>query len=567
MRDFAIPDSTETEAPAAGTGLRMRVAHLLAAVGGALLAWLALTYAVSCATLYFGLGVSALTAPVCLLAMPLAAYAIVAGDGVRRVWLTMLACVLASALIGGAGWQASRAYDHSWDGASYHQEAIIQMAEAWADFPAPLPTTVRYGDWIDTYAKGPWVIAASLYKATGSLESALLMQGVFACIGLLLLASALLRCAAFPVWAVPLLALPAAFNPVTIYQSLSFYIDGQMTSLLVALVGVGLWLLTAPRRWQLVLVAALIVLAINVKQTGIAFAGLLLLAVLFCLWRLRREWFRRTFIACAIGGVLGGLAFGYSPYVLNTLKHGHPFYPILGNGDFDIAQGQRPPGFDERNRFSRLLVSSFSAPTLAKQAAAEWRLPFAWRADDAARYRGADVRIGGWGIWFSGALVLAVVGLLGLRRVAGAPRIVGGAVLVALLAATAINPEAWWARYHPLWFFVPVVIAGMLLCAHQRSARLLGAMVAAVLLANSLLVAAYYYPQQHQLSEFQRQYLAELRAAGYPIVVWFGAFPSNRIRLRDAGIAYYEVNDAARLPCTQPQRIFAHEGLYCMVAR
>lgn len=547
--------------------LRTTAATGCEAVACALILWLLGVYAISLATLTLGFGVWRHAASVALIVLPVSTWMVCQGEGRRALVPAALTAAAAFGVIAGGYLFAADAFDHSWDGASYQQQAIIHMVEGWSGYPSLAPDATRYAEWIDYYAKGIWVIAASIYQATSSLESAMLIHTVLAVSALLLLTAGLLRCSALPAWIAPLLGLAAALNPVTLYQSLSFYVDGQIASLLVAIAGLGVLLLAAPRRHQLMVLVALLVLSINIKHTGFAFAGLLTIALLIAVYRHRRVWFGRVFLAAAIGGLLGGLVFGYSPYVTNATRYGHPFYPILGNGDFDIASGQRPPGFDERNRLSRLAISTFSAPTIPIQAVPELRVPYTFSADELARYRGADIRLGGWGSLFSGSLVLGAILLLFTWRVPGAARTFGVGLIAMVVVSTLINPEAWWARYNPQWYFLPVIVAGMLAFAHARWARAGGVLLVAVLLANSVLVAHTYFPIQKKQSDFVRTYLAELKATNLPIAVNFGAFPSNRVRLREAGIEFREVAQTSQLPCASPQRIFAHQGWFCLLDR
>ena len=60
---------------------------------------------------------------------------------------------------------SSAFYDVSWDGQAYHQKAIYYLANNWN------PYQVKIGDlWVDHYAKGSWIYAASIYKLMGHIE-------------------------------------------------------------------------------------------------------------------------------------------------------------------------------------------------------------------------------------------------------------------------------------------------------------------------------------------------------------------------------------------------------------
>jgi len=66
---------------------------------------------------------------------------------------------------------ASCFFDLSWDGQWYHQTAVYQMAHGWNPLRDPMHTfSPDLQDWVRHYAKGPWCIAAALFKTTGHIE-------------------------------------------------------------------------------------------------------------------------------------------------------------------------------------------------------------------------------------------------------------------------------------------------------------------------------------------------------------------------------------------------------------
>jgi hypothetical protein len=532
---------------------------------GALICWLLSVYSVSLLTLLAGYGVWRHSATVCLLVIPL--WTFLAQD-VRSgaSFLQGLAAVMVTAVfLGACYWLAGSFIDQSWDGMAYHQQAILQMVQGWRDFPARLDPSVMYHQQLDHYPKAVWIIAASIYQAGTSMESAKLLQFVFLACAFLMLFGALVRIPRFPLWMAVPVALAAAFNPVTIYQSLSFYVDGQLASMLVTAVGLLLLILLESRRQYLWLLIAIVILTINIKQTGVVFIGFLLFALVILIFRYRREQFTSTLLAAMIGVIVGFTLFGYSPYVTNTVNFGNPFYPILGRGDTDFEKGHRPPGFDERSGVDRLLRSTLSAPTLAVDAPEALHAPFTLTQDANIRtFSGADIRLGGWGVLFSGALTLAVLALPLLLFVPGPTRTAGLVILGALVASVLVNPESWWARFAPQWYLVALVPAAMLQLARRLSARFVGLVITLVLLVNSGLVAYAYFPKQKADTADLQEYLGLVKGTDMPIIVYFGAFPSNSVRLKEAGIPFQAVTQTEHLPCRAPHEIFAYEGLFCV---
>ena len=550
--------------PANNKGPRGILIDLAPRCAGALVAWLMSVYTLSLLSLSLGQGIWPHVAPLALAAIP--AWLFFTGDqhGSRRSATVLAASLVTLGIVALGFWFSSAYVDFSWDGAAYHQEAIIRIAEGWPDFPRRLPESILYYDRLDNYPKAIWIIAASIYQASGNLDGAKLIHIVLFASALLMLLGALAREPRYSLPAVSLIALVAALNPVTIYQSHSFYVDGQLGSLLTILLALILLMVRAPRRQHLVLLALLLVLIVNTKQTGIAYAGLLTLALLALIYIAQREHFRVVFVTATMGGLLATLLFGYSPYVSNTINHGNPFYPVFGEEDIDIEIGQRPPGFDARSGISRLMLSTFSEPTLKISAPARPRPPFSMVSKESiARFAHADIRLAGWGVLFSGGLLLALAGLTMLRATPRAARLTALALWATLVISVLINPEAWWARFVPQWYLATVIPGALLLLANNRPVRIYGALVLCVLLLNSTLVAYAYYPYQRNVNKELREQLQQLALRGFPINVYLGNFPSNRIRLREAGIKFTQVDKAAQLTCRRPHRIFVYEGLFC----
>lgn len=529
-----------------------------------MIAWLTVTYAVSLLSLSLGAGIWSGTAVVALLVMPLWLRFTCCPRDRARSLLRVAALLLAGGIIALGFWISAAHIDFSWDGAAYHQEAILRMSAGWPEFPRSPSTQAQYSYYLDFYPKAMWIIAASLYQATGNLEGAKLIHIVLCACAFLTLFAALARVPRFSMPAALMTAAAGALNPVTIYQSQSFYVDGQLGAMLTSLVGLIVLLVREPRRHRLVMLAALIVLIVNTKQTGVAYAGIFALASLFLIYLFNRRWFYRAFAAAGVGGVLAVLVFGYSPYVTNVVHYGNPFYPVVGEKE----RTRRPSGFDTRSGPGRLLISTFSEPSLSKHAAPRMRAPFMGvDGRSIARFAHADIRLGGWGVLFSGALLLGLAGWLFTGRIRREARLTALLLTAAVGVSTLINPEAWWARYAPQWYLLALIPGALLLLSGSLWPRLYGYMVIIVLLVNSALIIYAYFPYQNAITWQINERMRQIARHGTPVRVYFGPFPSNRIRLRDAGIEFHAVDDPTELSCRKPRRVFAYRGLFCFEAK
>jgi len=277
----------------------------------------------------------------------------------NRKQLYFTAILLSLAVIFLAGiYGAGYLYDLSWDGQAYHQEAVIQLSNGWNPFhDAPLKGI--HSVWINHYAKGPWIAAASLYAITGHIE-----QGkVF---NLLLIASSFfIALAAFMAhyrerWIEPLvLSLLAAGNPVSILQSPTFYVDGQLASMLVIFLALGYLSVFTRRKAVLPLLALSVIITVNIKFTALVYILVISAVVIFYLL-LKKQTDLAGMVAMAlIPGLLAGFFLvGFNPYVTNTLRQGNPFYPLAGPNATDIMTVNSPENFRDMNRFEKLFTAT-----------------------------------------------------------------------------------------------------------------------------------------------------------------------------------------------------------------
>jgi hypothetical protein len=437
-------------------------------------------------------------------------------------------------------------YDLSFDGQAYHQEAIIQLKEGWN----PYTETVWIPDpslrlWVNHYPKAAWINAAALYVVTNRLEDSKAFNALLMVVSFCLSVAALGSLTGLSRYQALLLALLAALNPVSICQVLSFYVDGQMASLLIIFAALSyLWLVGADRI-ALLLLAMTLVMLINVKFTGLVYGVVLGVGVAICAAKVMTRPLVATTLRAIATAVLAGVLFvGYNPYVTNTINNGHIFYPLNGEIGTRVAIANRPASFQPLNRFGALFRSLFSE----SRHAPEWsrlKIPFTITTGEVAPFHMPDVRVGGFGPLFGGAMIssAAILAAASRRR----PRTVyaaGGTILGILLSAC-LNSEAWWARYVPQIWLIPIValVAGFS-AAGNRWLSYASYGVVAALFVNILVIATPYVVYQTRTSRALHQQLAELAARRSPVPISFEYFLSNRVRLREAGVDYKEVGRA-----------------------
>lgn len=452
--------------------------------------------------------------------------------------------ITVGALCGACLFASGAFYDLSFDGQAYHQEAIIQLKEGWNPYAAPtLFPDASVLMWVNHYPKGPWINAAALYAVTNRIEYSKVFNLLFIIASFWLAVAALAHVPGLPHKKAIVLALLVCLNPVSVSQVLSFYVDGQMASLQAILASLAyLWLVRADRLVLLLFVIAL-VLTIDVKFTGLVYAFLVSAGVV--VWSsmfATRAMTAMALYASMAAILVGVLVVGYNPYVTNVTNHGHIFYPLNAGKAAAMAAGQMPANFRPLNRFDKMFHSLFSESQHTLDVS-RFKAPFTVHRSELAAFRMPDVRVGGFGPLFGGALILAA--LILVRAWPRQPRqaYAAASILFWILLSAGINPEAWWARWAPQLWLLPAIALVVGFCAPANwLASYASYGLAGILIANIVLTAGPYLDFQRQISGQLRQQLEQLASRQDPPLVSFHQFMSNRVRLREARVGYLEID-------------------------
>lgn len=480
----------------------------------------------------------------------------------------------------------TRIYDKSWDGMAYHQIAIIELSEGWNPVYESLPMEEqdsKYFDrkiilnrWVNHYGKGLEIFATVLMGVSGSIESGkvfnvLLMAAAF-CTALYLLLH--FRKISKP-WAL-VLAFAAAFNPIAVNQLFSYYLDGAIGSLLLILICVFVLLYmegaggkTVP---ALIVVFFVVILLINLKFTGLVYAGLLGAIFLgFLFWQKNFGLFKTLLFTSILSGIIAVAVAGFNPYITNTVQHGHPFHPLAGKNKVDIISINIPEPMKESNALQKFVSSTFSrSENFDNRNPGEqmkYKIPFTFNKKELKAFQSEGIRLGGFGVLWSGIFLLSLfLGAVAFLSVIGKERLYLLAVVAAIFIPVAINPESWWARYVPqLWLF-PVVVCFFLLYFSRNSlATYASRALLIVLVLNSLLVCVVYSASAVKTTMNANMQFARLKKSSGPNHVYFDIFTPNEKKFQDKQIPYLKVNRVSELPCERPAQVMKIE--FCPPAK
>jgi len=440
-------------------------------------------------------------------------------------------------------------YDVSFDGQSYHMESVYQLGTKWNPVVTQLPDSINLTEaiYVNHYPKGSEIPQSAIYHITQRIESGKATNLVLFAASFFLCLSFLYRQGQFSfrkkLWISALFTL----SPVTVGEFISFYVDGQMASLLLCFLLLCSFLFSESKWYYLFMLISVMIILVNLKFTGVLFVAVCMAGYLATLLVNRKLiTLRAAFMAGVLAAILGvGLA-GYYPYVTNSLHYGSPFYPVMGHVKKDIISNVYPESFKDKNRFEKFFVSFFSHTDELriyedKNPKVPSKIPFSFNRTDLVNAPKLGVKMAGFGPFFSGAVLISLVLFLVLART-GRDRtrmFNSSMVLGTLLLSVFAVPEAWWARLVPqLWLF-PLIIAYLSEPIRTGTVKWLRGTIYCVLALN-ILLSLLIVPWNLVKTEEVKFQVAELKASRDTLNVEFTYFKSNRIRLRENGIPYRE---------------------------
>jgi hypothetical protein len=443
---------------------------------------------------------------------------------------------------------SSSVYDLSYDGQAYQQEAVVLLNHGWNPFYMTLvdEATANLERWLNHYPKGNWIIAANIYKLTRNIESGKVLS-IFS--GFIGFSFVLLGCYKLKINFYLKLLISALFvlNPVFLYQSLSYYIDGVLVSLLVSLAFISFRIVKQRENflfWPFLFVSIILV---NIKLSAVVFFGVLAFA--FFLYLLINDQLKLSFwfAKLTIVSVLIGILFvGFNPYITNFSAKGHPLYPAMGEDAYNYVETNIPENYWSLKPPTRLLASIFSESSLAKGKGkfGVLKLPITISQSELESFRQTNIKVGGFGALFGLAFLLSVFGFIyyQFNRLHIQEKLVSLSVITLIFAFAAIIPTSSVARYVPFVWWIPCVIVLLLFTKKTITMNVIGSLVIITVIINNLMVGAYYYPYNLKKSVQLDKQLNDLsHTISSPLHVNFGQFGSTKVKLNKYNIPYNEV--------------------------
>ena len=365
-------------------------------------------------------------------------------------------------------------YDVSFDGQWYHQDAIILLSEGWNPFHDIAlinnQTSGNCAPYLNHYPKASWIAGACLYKFTNSIQIAKAFNLVF-------ILSTFFYCFYFlSKWlktsktSLFICSFILSFSTIAFGQSLTYYVDGQIASLLLILIFLLIdYVKSEMSISKLILLSFLVFYGVNIKFTSLIYILLFCFVAFIYILLKKRTSISRFLIQQSFVFSLAIFVFGHPTYVSNTIEKNHPFYPIMGenNEGKRIAEIPYAKNFFNKNRFEKFYLSGFAIPewTDPKLKASQAKKLFDKKiAFDEKNYfkNTLPMPLSPTGP-LHGELLIFLIPLLVLF-ISKKQKTVTYFVFSGLLFSILIQPEFWNYRYTPqIWFFyVGLILFGLI---------------------------------------------------------------------------------------------------------
>ena len=374
-------------------------------------------------------------------------------------------------------------FDRSSDGNTYHKDAVGVLKEGFNPVYSESKNFIikrdsddkltNYSIWTDHYAKANWIMGANFYSITGNIESGKAMNFISIYIVFVIIFIGL---ASLLSWQKSLaISLITVINPITASQMFTYYND-QLVCLYLFLAIFMLFKLTKnikdKEAWFIYILS--FVLLTNTKFNGLGY--IMIFSFIFVLKYLYNSYKDKCFMPifkqlCLIFIPLFIFSFvivGYPTYVKNTIDHQNPFFPLYDDNGEDIITAQEPKKFVKMNNISKLFYGTFSrANNLRDNDKTDIKIPFSVYKSEVKPAMSNDLRISGWGIWFSGILIISLIILIVYFKNYKTEDYIFIALSTTLLLLV-IMSESWWARYSP-YFYLFIILSLYILLNHCKS--------------------------------------------------------------------------------------------------
>jgi hypothetical protein len=401
--------------------------------------------------------------------------------------------------------------------------------ESYNSFVLTKGITPAASSFYDAYPKTSEIFGAVLYKLIGNIEAgkSYTMLMIISTIGVInrfmcdiisrkskyvLLASILLTC-----------------NVITINQCMTFYNDSfMMLSLyiaMIALVYISMYHNGEKIKVAWILLFMSIGLGITIKFSGLIHFGILCSAF-YVFWIIKYCTNKKDYkifnpiriMIFFLGTVIMSMSIlGASSYISNSIRYHNPLHSIIGENPVDPIETMVADRFETYRPGTRFLISLFSKTSNEQPVSnPKIKIPMTFSISEIKASLGTDVRISGWGIFFSMIFLMSIIIIFvhiikSIKRKEMEKTGIIFVLLIGILLQVFIVPGLFMARYFLQLYIIPYLAVIILLqgCDSVKINRLILRILLIIQIANigpsCALIAYYFY--KSRLTDREIQFL------------------------------------------------------------
>lgn len=456
--------------------------------------------------------------------------------------------------------------DFGWDSRGYHNSIIYLFKNGWNPIYDNIlnfaPKFDIYYNYIiiNSYPKFCEIISANIYSLTGFLESGKALNFILCFITFMYSFIVLERINDKSKKINLIFSFLIVYNPVVIYQVLTFYTDINLYLLYAILLLSLLYIEKTEQKdihpWIFLTCASVFLL--NTKVSGWLYLSIAYSWYFGYLFIFRKP--KRKFaVYSLILVILTGLTC-INPYLTNIKNYSNAFYPFFGPKKMKVIKDEdRPREFTGKNLVYRLIISTFSVTTSAKIDSPEklrLKVPFSINGDKV--FKNCDMRIGGFGYFFGGIVLVSLMLLLGLRFNDKQNKRLFFLIMTILVTCLLSNQETWWARYAPQYWLVPIMIFlfsyyedNIFLARNNYVREVVITGIALIIFINSFIVNYQNLQANIKATNFFKNYYKAIKISNPQGILLYmdknqrwDADTSVISRLKDYGIKYFVVSES-----------------------
>ena len=450
-----------------------------------------------------------------------------------------------------------RVFDNSYDGNSYHKEAIGFLKEGWnpiyesaEEFGKEHSLGDAHHVWLNSYPKATWFYGASVYKITGNIETAKTFNLIILFVSFFIVAYLINKFYGKKLLALLMAILVVSF-PIICQQIFSLYLDGFLGfCLLLTLMYMYLLLKDDTSKEYFYIIDALLIIIINIKFTGLMYAGIFCLGyyIYYLIGKIRSKEYKQLGIFTGkflLILAISLLVVGSNSYIKNIVVHKNPLYPLIGKDKVDIMTYLQPESFADMSPIEKNFYSLFSRTAnvgVFNNGEPVLKRPFAKSYYETTQFS-EDTRIGGFGVYFSGILIISVIVVI-IYMIVGIVRknyhdliMLGIPFLLIILIMFCLS-DGWWARYAPQVWFIPLMAVFLLLKDNKWFIKLLGILLFTLCIDNSYIIINHMVKSRIPTSGLTRQTLEKNRGKKFEIQMVSPNYSGSLFNLKDFDIKY-----------------------------